>query len=141
MGRDVIWLSHHREHQHDRCVEVSGYLVCRRCLALYPLLLVVAVGFAVLGPVGSPWMSALIWLGPVPATVDYVLLGLGRARYNARRVVVLTALAALGLGAALSYHLVSPFDRRFVVPALAFSSVWLLAALAGDSGGLRRTRA
>ena len=137
MSADVIWLSHHRQHQHDRCVDVAGYLVCRRCLALYPLLIVVGLVFAVTGPAASPWMSSLIWFTPVPATIDYALLGLALTRYDARHVIVLTALAAVGLGAALSYHLASPFDRRFVVPAATFAGVWLLAALFG----LRRSRA
>ena len=32
-----IWLSHHWQDQHDRCVRLGGHSVCRRCLVLYPL--------------------------------------------------------------------------------------------------------
>ena len=33
----AVWLSHHQPDHLDRCVVVGGRLVCRRCLALWPL--------------------------------------------------------------------------------------------------------
>ena len=67
-----LWLSHHWPHDLDRCIDVRGFKVCRRCAVLYPLGLLSAL---VLGAVGS-WPDAvdrwLVWLLPLPAFVDFV---------------------------------------------------------------------
>ena len=83
-----LWLSHHWPHDFDRCVDVRGYKVCRRCAVLYPLGLLSAL---VLGAVGSwpeamdPW---LVWLLPAPAFgIRLVLGGFADEVLHSKRVV------------------------------------------------------
>jgi hypothetical protein len=124
-----IWLTHHREHHHDRCATVAGHLVCRRCLALYPLLFVVAVVVAGLGP--GRLASIIAWVAPIPATIEYLAVGARVLAYRPRRVVAVTVLAALGFGCAVAFHFVTPFESRFLGPAGVHAGLWLVGALLG----------
>ena len=94
-----LWLSHHWPDEYERCAVVGGRHVCRRCLVLYPIALVVMAlslaGFA-------PWPEAydvwFIWLLCVPATLDFMAEKLLGVDYSARRQIVVTALVALAFG-------------------------------------------
>ena len=44
IGRKNLWLAHHwPEHYAERCIKIGHRHVCRRCAALYPLGLLVAI--------------------------------------------------------------------------------------------------
>ena len=106
--RSPIWLSHHWPDRHDRCVRVSGVAVCRRCLVLYPLVLLAAlVVLAVDLPLGAIVVAA--WILPLPMSLEWAGEQFGVLAHSPRRLVVTTAVAALGLGAALAVHLRTPF--------------------------------
>ena len=73
LARRRLWLSHHwPAHYAERCASVGGRPVCRRCLALYPLSILVAVLALVVGP---PWPASWdpwpVWLLSLPATVAF----------------------------------------------------------------------
>jgi hypothetical protein len=96
--RTPMWLSHHWPDEYDRCVDLRGRKVCRRCLVLYPVSLVAAL---VLGLVASwperldPWF---LWLLPLPAVLEFVAEQLRLVRHSPRRLVVLTVPLAVGCG-------------------------------------------
>ena len=110
-----IALSHHLPHEHDRCVVIGNHRVCRRCVVLYPIAF--AVMFLPLGSVGWPesFDPILLLILPVPVAIEYIAEQLGGLRYNARRQVLLTMVAAPALGTGLARHIVSPFETWFVV--------------------------
>ena len=43
VGGRAMWHAHHWPDEYDRCTMIGGRPVCRRCLTLYPLAVVVAV--------------------------------------------------------------------------------------------------
>jgi hypothetical protein len=94
-----LWLSHHWPHEYDRCIEVRGRMVCRRCAVLYPVGLLTA---AVLGAAGADADTVpawLLWLLPVPAVAEWTAEHLGWARPSPVRLVAVTVLLALACGA------------------------------------------
>lgn len=135
-GRDPspIWLAHHwPEHYGDRCVRIGRRHVCRRCLALYPLSLVVAIA-SVAGhpPWPGSWDPAIVWLLSLPATAAYVGEAVGWFRYRAWVQVVTTLLAALAFGRALGYELLDRWQPVFWGPIAVFGGIWFFATLIGQ---------
>lgn len=104
-----LWLSHHWPHDFDRCIEVRGRMVCRRCAVLYPVGLVSAVVLAV-----APWPALLdpwlVWLLPFPAFAEFVAEHLGWIRPSPRRLVAGTVLLAVGCGRLYVRYLEDPGD-------------------------------
>lgn len=93
-----VWLSHHSEHEADRCTRIGGVHVCRRCLAMF-------AGFvpAVLVLV-SPWHDelqagdlGLVLALTIVAGMDFVQVATGRTEYGARRVLALSPFAGMVL--------------------------------------------
>jgi uncharacterized membrane protein len=109
---DMIW-THHWADQHDRCAHVGGRLVCRRCLVLYPVTIVVLL----LARFGVRWPenldTLLLFALPLPLVLDFVAEHMGFTRYSPRRQIVTTFLGAIALGHALARYLEHHNDPRF----------------------------
>jgi hypothetical protein len=93
-----LWLSHHWPHDFDRCVDVGGRMVCRRCAVLYPVGLLAAVVLSVVGswPAAiDPWLVGLL---PLPAFLELAAEHLGWARPSAGRLVAVTVPLGVGCG-------------------------------------------
>lgn len=121
-----LWLSHH--HDHERCVRIGSHDVCRRCAVLYPLIVLAAACTLALDlPSGTA--IALMWLLPAPMSLDWVLEQTGRVSPSPRRLVLVSSLAALGIGAALAAHLRQPFDPDAVAPMATHFTVCAVASI------------
>lgn len=138
LARRRLWLSHHWPAQYgDRCVEVAGRPVCRRCAALYPLSLVMAVLALLVGPPWPPaWDPWPVWLLSIPATVAFGGEALGWFRYSPRWQVGTTLAAAVAFGRAAGAELADPGQALFWGPIAVFGGIWFAATVAG----LRRRR-
>jgi hypothetical protein len=127
----VLLLSHHRPEEHDRCFRLGGQLVCRRCAVLYPL----AVLTAALSLAGLHWPAAwdgtLLYLLPLPVTLEFLFERLGSLRYRPGRQLALTVLAAPALGRGFARYLHHPGDRLFLNMVLLLGGAGLFALLAG----------
>ncbi len=130
----AIWLAHHwPEHYGERCVRLGRHHVCRRCLALYPLSLAVAIA-SVAGhpPWPGRWDPTVVWLLSLPATAAYVGEAVGWFRYRPWVQVVTTLIAALAFGRALGYELVDRWQPVFWGPIAVFGGIWFFATLVGQ---------
>ncbi|MGI9600625.1 MAG: hypothetical protein ACR2QE_01980 [Acidimicrobiales bacterium] len=131
-ARRGLWLSHHHPEQFDRCVRIGRHHVCRRCLTLYGVSLVVVI-FSLAGL--PPWPARLdtifIWGLSVVGTMEFVAEQLGWVRYRAWRQVAATTLVALAFGRALAYELEDRWDWYFWGPILVFGTIWFAAARLG----------
>jgi len=110
-----LWLSHHRPEHHDRCVSLGGVAVCRRCAVLYPLVVAVAALVAAVEPQPAVALAAM-WLAPLPLSIEWIAEQFGILLHRPRRLVATTALASVGIGAALAWHLRTPFDPDVLAP-------------------------
>jgi hypothetical protein len=132
-ARSNMWLAHHwPDHYHERCVKVGKRHVCRRCAALYPLGLLVAVlSFSGL----PPWPTSIdplpIWLLSIPATVAYCAEAIGLINYNAKVQVGTTLLAAVAFGHALSYEFDERWSPEFWGPICIFGGIWFVFTALG----------
>jgi uncharacterized membrane protein len=118
-----LWLAHNWPGQYGRCVVVGRRHICRRCLALYPVALVVVA----LGLAGVRWPERhdgwLIWLLVVPATVELCLENVGLIRHSPTRLVSVTLPLAVGCGVLFLRYL----DR------LTDPLVWTVVAVCGGA--------
>ena len=122
-----IWLSHHWPDHYDRCVRVGSTHVCRRCLVLYPTIVLSAVLAVALDvPDAALWAA---WVLPLPLALDWVAEHLGAWSYSAPRQVASTLLAAPGFGLALAVHVERPFAPAALAPVLAYVVVLLTVTL------------
>lgn len=141
MSSDVdapIWLSHHWPGDHDRCLRLGSHLVCRRCLVLYPVAAVAAL-VSIRMPGGHRWDPLICWLLPVPALVELAAEQIWGVAHRPRRLVVVTVLAGVGAGRAMSRYLMRPSDHVFW---LTIAEVTVVSALVIALGfGQRRRRA
>lgn len=135
IGRRQLWLAHHWPDDYaERCVTIGRRPVCRRCAALYPFGLLVAV-LSVAGVL--PWPAgadpAAIWLLSIPATIAYCGEAIGLFRYDPRVQVATTLVAALAFGRALGYELESRWSTEFWGPIAVFGGIWFLATTIGHA--------
>jgi len=131
-----MWLSHHDPESYDRCVVVAGRHVCRRCIVLYPAMLLVAA-VQLSGAIPPGLGVALMWVAPLGVVAEWFGEHLAGLAYSARRQVVTTGVASLSFGVALGRHLRHPFEGAAAAPAIVFTVVCLLAWFVGS----RRTDA
>lgn len=133
LGRKNMWLAHHwPEHYHQRCVTFGGRPVCRRCAALYPVGLLVAI----LATAGiTPWPGSLdpaaIWILSIPATIAYCAEALGLIQYSPKVQVGTTLVAALAFGRGLGYEFEQRWSPEFWGPICFFGLVWFMFTAAG----------
>ena len=139
-ARSQLWLAHHWPEDHgERCVRIGRRPVCRRCAALYPLGLVVAL-LAAAGhpPWPAAWDPAMIWILSLPATTAFVGEAIGLFGYSPRWQAGTTLLAAAGFGRALGYELVDRWNPAFWQPIAVFGGLWFLASVfAASTAGSR----
>jgi hypothetical protein len=123
-----MWLTHHWPEHHDRCLHAGSVLVCRRCAVLYPLAIATAALVLWTNP---PEVAAVVamWLLPLPMTLEWVAEHRGEIEHSPRRLVWLSAFAAIGVGAALAAHLRQPFDPDALAPMATHATICGVAAL------------
>lgn len=131
-ARAELWLAHHWPDDYERCVEIRGRHVCRRCLALYGTSFAVAIVLLAGVPL---WPESLdlwiIWGLCIPATVDFVGEQTGMIRYSARRQLITTMMLGPALGAGIAHELRDSWSWEFWGPVLVFCTLWFGAALEG----------
>ena len=123
-----MWLTHHWPEHHDRCLHAGPVLVCRRCAVLYPVAVVAAAVTLWLDPSEVAAVVAM-WLLPLPMTLEWVAEHRGEIEHSPRRLVWLTAIAGVGIGAALAAHLRQPFDPDALAPMATHATICGVAAL------------
>ncbi|SRR6266540_264375 len=125
-----MWLSHHRPEQYDRCFRVGAVHVCRRCAVLYPLAFLVA-GLSLAGIAWpAAWDKTLLYLLPLPVTLEFLLERFGAISYSPVRQIVVTLLAAPALGRGFARYLLDPGDRPFWGMVALFGGASLFALIA-----------
>ncbi len=127
-----LWLSHHHPESYDRCVVIGRRHVCRRCLVLYPVALVIAA--VIVAGARAPQLEiAAMWLLPIGVVVEWVGEHVGGWAHNPRRLVALSAIAAIGAGVALGRHMLHPFETAALLPMLVIAAVCGISALWGSA--------
>lgn len=124
-----LFLSHHPQEESERCVSWRGYFICRRCIFLYPCLLFF-VGFSFspwIWPVG--WDPYLLWLLPIPATLEFVLEQLRFIPYHPMRQIFVTVLFTPALGRGFARYFVNQADPLFWEMVLFFGGICFSAWL------------
>jgi hypothetical protein len=124
---NALLLSHHPPSQYDRCVRVGRHYVCRRCAVLYPLAFAVAVASLAGAHWPAAWDRVLLYLLPLPVTLEFIIERFGGLRYHAARQMVLTLLAAPALGRGFARYVAHPTDRLFWTMVVLFGGCALLA--------------
>jgi hypothetical protein len=135
----ALLLSHHPPSQYDRCIRIGRHHVCRRCAVLYPLAFAVAIASLLGAHWPEAWDRNLLFLLPLPVTLEFVVERLGGIRYRAGRQMALTLLAAPALGRGFARYVANPTDRLFWTMVLLFGGGALLSLLLSRSAaGLNR---
>ncbi len=132
--RAPLWLAHHQPWQLDRCARVGHTAVCRRCLVLYPCVILWWALWAWVGP-PTAVLVALSWVLPLPMLLDWVLEHLRRIDPAPGRLITATAVAAPGLASMLALHTQALLEPRAVLPAAAYGTIALVAAWWGARVG------
>ena len=85
-----VWLSHHSQHEADRCVRIGGAHVCRRCLAMFAGFVPAVVLLL------SSWRDdlqagdiGLVLALTIAAGLELAQVARGQMAYSARRVLAL----------------------------------------------------
>ncbi len=124
-----MWRTHHWPEQYDRCAVVRGRHVCRRCVALHPLSIVIAVlAAAGYSPWPVEWDPWPIWLLSLPATADFIIEQLDLLPYNPKRQVAATLITAFAFGRALGYEITEQWTPEFWGPVAVFGGIWFAVA-------------
>ena len=126
----VVWLSHHPPAQYDRCIRIGRHHVCRRCAVLYPLAFATTAASLLGWAWPAAWDQTLLWLLPLPVTLEFFLERFGSLRYRPTRQLVLTIIAAPALGRGFARYLAHPGDSLFWTMVLVFGGTCLVALLA-----------
>jgi hypothetical protein len=124
-----LFLSHHPPAQYGRCIRVGRYHLCRRCAVLYPLAFAVAIASAFGAHWPEPWDRTLLYLLPLPMTLEFVIERFGGIGYNAGRQLLLTVLAAPALGRGFARYIAHPGDRLFWAMVALFGGGALLSLI------------
>jgi hypothetical protein len=137
MADTSMFLSHHWPAHYDRCVVIGGRHVCRRCVVLYPVAIVVAIlaGAGVTWP--HRWDPWVFWLLPIPGVVEFVLDVLGAVRHRPVRQVVVSAMLAVAYGKILWRYSHHPGDG--LVWAVVGIDTGICAVAALVAAALRRS--
>jgi len=122
-------LSHHRPNQYDRCIKIGRHHVCRRCAFLYPLAFAVAIASLFGAHWPEAWDRTLLYLLPLPVTLEFAIERFGGVRYRPWRQVALTLLAAPAFGRGFARYVANPGDRLFWGMVLLFGGGALLSLL------------
>ena len=129
-ARKNILLAHHWPHRYERCTVIGGRHVCRRCLWFYSISFVtLALGFVGISPWPTAWDAVMVWILPIPATIDFVLGELSPLKYSPRRQVITTAIMAFAAGRGFHVELLDQGSTTFWAPVLVFGSIWFATAV------------
>ena len=129
-GRKALWRAHHWPHRYERCTVIAGRHVCRRCLWFYVIAFVtLAVSVFNISPWPTAWDAVLVWLLPIPATIDFIAGELGRVPYNKQRQVIVTGIMALAVGRGFAVELRDAGSTTFWAPVFVFGSIWFATAV------------
>jgi hypothetical protein len=123
-----MWLSHHYPESYDRCVEIAGRHICRRCIVLYP------IAFAVMGvSLSFGWPGDLdgvvLVLLPIPAVLEFVFEHLDLIRYRPGWQITFTVLLAIALGRGFALYVEDPASRLFWGVVLVYGGICVAAVL------------
>ena len=97
-GDTPMWLSHHWPDDYDRCIRIRGRHVCRRCAVLYPVSLIAAAVFGLVGSWPASLETWLLWLLPLPAVIEFVAEQLGIVRHSPTRLIALSIPLGIACG-------------------------------------------
>jgi hypothetical protein len=129
-----LWLSHHHPAQHDRCLRVGRWHICRRCLLLWPLsYLLLALQVSLRAPATHPG-DLLIPVLLLPPVLEFLLVQRGLIPYSAARTWFLAPLLALPLSRLLFRCMITPWEpiTWLVILTAGLPALW--AVLAGRVG-------
>ena len=133
-----FWLSHHPDHELDRCYRIGGVPVCARCLGTYPALFAVfTLGFVAKWPLSHPWDVPVATALVVPATLDWAWGRFKPHDFGNPWRSLTGALLGAGLGRTLFVHAQRPFPVALKAQLALVTSVALAVILATY---LRRSR-
>lgn len=124
-----LWLAHHWPNDYDRCVRIGRFHVCRRCLVLYPVAVVVAIASSVAG-YAPAWAPIAL---PALAVAEFALEHLGVLSHRPRRLMATSALAAVGLGVGFARYFDDYLDLAFWGSVIGWTLAGVAAALVGMS--------
>ncbi len=125
-----LWLAHHYPEDYDRCIVVGRSHVCRRCIVLYPLALLVMLVMLGWHP-AAPVDVALLVVLPLPALVELSLEQLGVLTYEPRRQMIVTVPLALGLGRGFAIYLEDQTSRLFWGVVIGYTAVAVVMVALG----------
>jgi hypothetical protein len=102
---------------------------------LYPLAFAIAIASLLGAHWPAGWDTTLLFLLPLPVTLEFAIERFGGVRYNPRRQILLTVLAAPAFGRGFARYAAHPSDRLFWGMVLLFGGSALLSLLltGGDS--------
>ena len=106
-----MWLSHHWPEDHERCINMRGRMVCRRCVVLYPVALLVVIVFGVWDVWPERLDDWLLWLLPLPAVVEFAGEHLGYLRPHPGRLIAVTVPLAVACGRLYLRYIDEPTDE------------------------------
>ena len=127
-----MWLSHHWPSGYDRCAVIRGKHVCRRCLVLYPVAFVTGVAISIGSWWDHSWDAWVLWLGPLPGVVEFVLDNLGMIRYSPVRQMVLSAGGAVAAGVGYTRYLDHLTDGLVWSVVAVYTTVCVVAVVVGS---------
>lgn len=125
-----MWLAHHYPEDYGRCVVIGRSHVCRRCLVLYPLAILVMVATLAWHP-GRTVDAAVLVILPLPSLVELVLEQAGVLVYRARRQVIVTIPLAVGLGRGFALYLEDQTSVLFWGVVVTYTFVGVVAVVVG----------
>jgi len=132
-----LFFAHHPPSEYDRCIRVGRHHVCRRCAVLYPLAFAVAIASLLGAHWPEAWDSTLLYLLPLPMTLEFVVERFGGLRYNPGRQLALTVIGAAAFGRGFARYALHPGDRLFWGMVFLFGGGALLSLVLSPPRGGR----